>query len=116
MIHQTLPAGITRKKDPGVLSIKKLIDTSVAAGDTVRNSGGVSYMGEFKATLQPHSRWGACSSGSSAGMAALGSSQTVLRQALSRRHWEDWAGIALSGGACSGERDGEGRVLAAGQG
>lgn len=27
LMHQTLPAGIARKKDPGVLSIKKLIDT-----------------------------------------------------------------------------------------
>lgn len=98
LIHQTLPAGITEKKDPGALSIKKLIDTPVPAGDTVRNSGGVVYVGEFKATLQSHSRWEACSSGSSAGRVALGSWQTVLRQALGRRHWEDWAGIALSGG------------------
>jgi len=55
LIHQTLPAGIARKKDPGVLSIKKLIDTSVPAGDIVRNSGGVLYVGEFKATLQSRS-------------------------------------------------------------
>lgn len=31
-------------------------------------------------------------------MVALGSSQPVPRQAACRRHWEDWSGIALSGG------------------
>lgn len=92
LIHQTLPAGITKNKDPGVLSIKKLIGTSVPAGDTVRSSGGVLYVGEFKAALQSHSCWEACSSGGRAGMVALGS-----KRAPCRRHWEDWAGIAFSG-------------------
>lgn len=117
MIHHILPAGTARKKDPGVLSIKNLIDTSVPAGDTVRNSRGGLYVEDFKATFQSLSCWEASALGSSTGTGALGSSQPFLCQVFCRRHWENWAGIALSGGGkyIMEKGIGEGRVPTAGQ-
>lgn len=114
LMHQTLPAGIARKKDPGVLSIKKLIDTfrssrrhckeqrrSVVRRGVQRYPPVSLLLGSLLFGEQRRN----------------GSWQTGQRRAPCRRHWEDWAGIALPGGGkhVVEEGDGEGRVLAAGQ-
>lgn len=48
-------------------------------------------------------------------MVAPGSSQTLLHQGPYRRHWEDWAGVALLGGEKHAVEKGMGKGECSGQ-